>query len=100
MFGLAEVIETGSHIGLADRFDRMALDRSLANLMRAQRDLTVDVLATGRGDIGARLAAWRQARPDAIDRVAAAVEGLTKGEMTVSRLSVAAGLLSDLARTA
>jgi glutamate dehydrogenase len=100
MFGLAEVIETGSHIVLADRFDRMALDRSLANLMRAQRDLTVDVLATGRGDVGARLAAWRQARPDAIDRVAAAVEGLTKGEMTVSRLSVAAGLLSDLARTA
>ena len=85
---------------LSDRFDRMALDRALANLMRAQRDLTVDVLAVGRGEVDARLAAWRQARPEAIDRVIEAVGNLTKGEMTVSRLSVAAGLLSDLARTA
>lgn len=100
LFGLAPVIETGSHILLADRFERMALDRALANLMRAQRDLTADVLAAGRGEVATRLAAWQQVRPDAVDRVAAAVAGLTKGEMTVSRLSVAAGLLSDLARTA
>ena len=100
LFGLAPVIETGSHINLNDRFERMALDRALANLMRSQRDLTADVLAAGRGEIATRLAAWKQARPDAVDRVIAAVAGLTKGEMTVSRLSVAAGLLSDLARTA
>ena len=100
VFGLATVIETGRHIVLADRFDRMALDRALANVMRATRDLTADVLATGRGEVDARLAAWRQARPDAIDRVAASVAALTKGDMTVSRLSVAAGLLSDISRSA
>ncbi|MBI4921720.1 MAG: NAD-glutamate dehydrogenase [Devosia nanyangense] len=100
LFGLASVIASGNRIVLADRFERMALDRALANLLRAQRDLTVDVLGFGRGEIGTRLAAWRQARPDAIDRVAASVESLTKGEMTVSRLSVAAGLLADLARSA
>ena len=100
VFGPAKEAETGGHIALADRFDRMALDRALANLMRAQRDLSADVLAAGRGEIETRLAAWRQARPDAVDRVAAAVHGLTKGDMTVSRLSVAAGLLSDLARSA
>jgi glutamate dehydrogenase len=100
LFGLASVIASGNRIVLADRFERMALDRALANLLRAQRDLTVDVLGFGRGEIGTRLAAWRQARPDAIDRVAASVESLTRGEMTVSRLSVAAGLLADLARSA
>jgi glutamate dehydrogenase len=100
LFGLAGIIEAGGRIVLADRFDRMALDRALANLMRAQRDLTVDVLGFGRGEIGTRLAAWRQARPEAIERVVEAVKGLTGGEMTVSRLSVAAGLLSDLARSA
>ena len=100
IFGLAPIIETGSRIVLADRFDRMALDRALANLMRAQRDLSVDVLGFGRGEVPARLAAWRQSRPEAIDRVAAAVAALTRGEMSVSRLSVAAGLLSDLARSA
>jgi glutamate dehydrogenase len=52
LFGLAGIIETGSHIVLADRFDRMALDRALANLVRAQRDLTADVLGFGRGEIG------------------------------------------------
>ena len=78
----------------------MALDRALANLMRAQRDLTVDVLRAGTGDIATRLAAWRKDQPEAIDRVAAAVAALTQGDMTVSRLSVAAGLLADLARSA
>jgi glutamate dehydrogenase len=99
-FGLPEIVEKGSHVVLSDRFDRMALDRALANLMRAQRDLTADVLSFGRGDVDTRLAAWRAARPEAVDRVRDAVAGLTEGEMTVSRLSVAAGLLSDLARTA
>ncbi|HEY9011746.1 MAG TPA: NAD-glutamate dehydrogenase domain-containing protein, partial [Devosia sp.] len=100
VFQLGRIVETGSRIVLADRFDRMALDRALANLMRAQRDLTVDVLATEGDDIKARLAAWRAADPAGIDRVTAAVQGLTEGEMTVSRLSVAAGLLADLARSA
>jgi glutamate dehydrogenase len=100
LFGLAGIVDSGSRIVLADRFDRMALDRALANLMRAQRDLTVDVLGFGRGEIDTRLAAWKAARPEAIERVVEAVKGLTSGEMTVSRLSVAAGLLSDLARSA
>jgi len=99
LFGLSGIVDAAGRLVLADRFDRMALDRALANLMRAQRDLTADVLAIGRGDAGTRLAAWRQAHADAIERAAAAVADLTKGELTVSRLSVAAGLLSDLARS-
>ncbi|MEQ1901947.1 MAG: NAD-glutamate dehydrogenase [Devosia sp.] len=100
LFGLASIIEAGGKIVLADRFERMALDRALANLMRSQRDLTADVLAFGKGEVATRLAAWRQARPEVIDRVVAAVASLTEGEVTVSRLSVAAGMLSDLARSA
>jgi glutamate dehydrogenase len=100
IFGLGRIIEAGNAIVLADRFDRMALDRGLANLMRAQRDLTTDVLLSGDADIPSRLAAWHDARPEAIDRAVAAVQDLTEGEITVSRLSVAAGLLSDLARSA
>jgi glutamate dehydrogenase len=100
VFKLGRVIEAGSRIVLADKFDRMALDRALANLMRAQRDLTADVLEFGTGDIATRLAAWHASRPDAIDRVTTAVQSLTEGDMTVSRLSVAAGLLADLAKSA
>ncbi|KRA52955.1 NAD-glutamate dehydrogenase [Devosia sp. Root635] len=90
-FTLWPVIEQGREILLSDRFDRMALDRALANLMRAQRDLTADVLKSESG-----LAGWA-ARPG-IARTAAAVAELTQGELTVSRLSVAAGLLADLAQ--
>src|SRR5690606_10700830 len=100
IFGLGRVIEEGTAIVLADRFDRMALDRALANLARAQRDLTADVLAMGEGDVAGRVESWRNSRPEAITRAADAVRSLTEGEMTVSRLSVAAGLLSDLARSA
>ncbi|WEK02695.1 MAG: NAD-glutamate dehydrogenase [Candidatus Devosia phytovorans] len=90
-FGLWPVIEQGRDIRLSDRFDRMALDRALANLMRAQRDLTADVLKAEGG-----FATWA-ARPG-ISRTAASVAELTQGELTVSRLSVAAGLLADLAQ--
>ena len=100
LFRLGRVIEEGNGIVLADTFDRMALDRALANLLRAQRDLTADVLAAGDGAVAQRLDRWQAGRPDAIARVIAAVRGLTEGDMTVSRLSVAAGLLSDLAKSA
>ena len=92
-FNLWPVIEQGREIQLNDRFDRMALDRALANLMRAQRDLTADVLKTEGG-----LAGWTGQA--GIARTAEAVAELTQGELTVSRLSVAAGLLADLAREA
>jgi glutamate dehydrogenase len=98
-FRLGRIIEAGNDIVLADRFDRMALDRALANLMRAQRDLTADVLASGAADIPSRLSAWHDAQRRAIDRAVVAVQSLTEGEVTVSRLSVAAGLLADLARS-
>ena len=70
----------------------MALDRALANLMRALRDLAADVLAAGSVDD------FVAQRSVALSRSVAAVQELTEGGITVSRLSVAAGLLTDLAR--
>ena len=46
-----------------------------------------------RSTVAERLAAWREARAAAVDRAIAAVTALTEGELTVSRLTVAAGLL-------
>jgi glutamate dehydrogenase len=98
LFGLWPIVDQGREIVLADPFDRMALDRALANLTRAQRDLTADILAAGDGPIAERIAKWRATRPTAVDRAIESVGDLTKGLLTVSRLSVAAGLLADLAR--
>jgi glutamate dehydrogenase len=100
LFGLGGIVEAGERLVLGDRFDRMALDRALANLTRAQRDLTADVLAVKRHTVAERLIAWREGQAAAVDRAIAAVTALTEGELTVSRLTVAAGLLSDLALSA
>ena len=97
-FELWPVIVQSRALVLSDRFDRMALDRALANLLRAQRDLTADVLKADGGPVAHRLAAWKSQRKAGIERTAAAVAELTQGTLTVSRLSVAAGLLADLAR--
>ncbi|GAB5428404.1 MAG: NAD-glutamate dehydrogenase [Devosia indica] len=94
LFDLFRIIEDGRAIVLGDRFDRMALDRALANLMRALRDLAADVLVAGSVDD------FVAQRSVALARSVAAVKELTKGGITVSRLSVAAGLLTDLAREA
>jgi len=100
LFRLGRVLEAAEALSPSDRFDRMALDRALANLMRAQRDLTVDVIGSGDGDMRRRFATWQSDRSESITRIAASVQSLTEGEMTLSRLSVAAGLLADLATSA
>jgi len=92
LFDLFRVIEGGRSIVLSDRFDRMALDRAMANVMRALRDLAADALAAGSVE---QFVAERQTE---VTRTVAAVKELTAGGVTVSRLSVAAGLLADLAR--
>jgi len=98
LFDLFRILAEGRAIVLEDRFERMAQDRALANLMRAVRDLTADVLAAGDGAVGERLAAWQAQHAAGIARTVRAVGELIQGSVTVSRLSVAAGLLADLAR--
>lgn len=95
-FKLGRITEQGHSIALADRYDRMALDRALANLMQAQTDLTCNLLASGSGAIPERFKAWHATKPADIDRTVKTVTKLTEDELTVSRLSVAAGLMSDL----
>ena len=92
LFDLFRVIAGGRAIVMSDRFDRMALDRAMANVMRALRDLTADALAAGSVD---DLVAQRSIE---VARTVASVKALTEGGLSVSRLSVAAGLLADLAR--
>ncbi|AEQ53238.1 NAD-glutamate dehydrogenase [Pelagibacterium halotolerans] len=99
MFRLGRLTEQGAAIDAADRFDRMAIDRALANLTRGLRDLTTDILSSGDGPVEDRIAAWKTPRATTISRMGETVADLIAGDLTISRLSVAAGLLSDLARS-
>ncbi|MBE7733588.1 NAD-glutamate dehydrogenase [Devosia sp. CC-YST696] len=92
LFDLFRIIAGGRAIMLSDRFERMALDRAMANVMRALRDLASDALAAGS------IEDFVAQRSLEVSRTMASVKMLTEGELTVSRLSVAAGLLTDLAR--
>ena len=97
MFRLGRLTEQGAAIDAADRFDRMAIDRALANLTRGLRDLSADILSSGDGPVEDRIAAWKAPRAATISRMGETVADLIAGDLTISRLSVAAGLLSDLA---
>jgi glutamate dehydrogenase len=97
-FKLGPMVTGGGLPGLTDRFDRRALDRARANLFRAVRDIAADSLAAGTGPVPVRLAAWHRARAADIDGIASEVAALLGGELSLSRLSIAGGLMSDLAR--
>ncbi|WP_375456829.1 NAD-glutamate dehydrogenase [uncultured Methylobacterium sp.] len=82
---------------VSDTFDRVALERAVAGISTAHRQLTAEVV----GDIGPgpdAVAAWSRARGPALTRIRAAVDAIAASGMTVSKATVAASLLGDLAR--
>ncbi|WP_424983488.1 NAD-glutamate dehydrogenase [Maritalea sp. S77] len=97
-FKLGRITEQVNTIEVHDYYDRMALDRAMTNLIRAQRDITLDVLAFDANDVQKAFADWNNARSADISRTREMVENITDTTLGVSKLSVAAGLLSDLAK--
>jgi glutamate dehydrogenase len=86
-------------LALSDDYERLALQRALAGMDDALRRMAGDVLA---GDAGAEeaLARWLARRGEAVDRASRALAELAAGAATQARVSVAAGLLADLAQGA
>jgi glutamate dehydrogenase len=96
-FRIGRIEARAGGLPLADYFDGLALDRALETLADAHRRLAIDVL--GRGGDGEPLTAWRGAREAALERTMRTVTAMVESEeLTVSRVTVAANLLSDLAR--
>jgi glutamate dehydrogenase len=97
-FQISSVEALAASLAVADYVDGLALDRALETLADAQRRIAADAVAAG-GDAAKPLDAWLKARGEEAARVLAAVGALVTGEVpTVSRVTVAAGLLGDLAR--
>jgi len=84
-------------IPAADAYDRLALDRTIDSLAAAHRRLTAEVI--GHGESGPEaVAAWSAARGAEAQRIRAAIEAIAASGLTLSKLTVAASLLGDLAR--
>ena len=84
-------------VPIADYFDRLALDRSLDTIGDAERRIAAEMMATGAPG-NAAVEAWVAARRDNVERVRMAVHEIAASGLTLSKLSVAASMLGDLAR--
>ena len=81
-----------------DLYESLALSRSLADIANARRGLTVSVLTRNKGEKNP-FAAWQAGEGERFSKVAGRLLSLTEtGEATLAKISVAAGMLSDLAQ--
>ena len=96
-FQLDRLVGAAGDIKVADYFDRLALDRALDAIGDAMRRIAAEILAAGSG--AASVASWVKTK-DGAERVRQAVDEIATSGLTLSKLSVAASMLGDLARTA
>ena len=96
-FRIDRVVAAARSIVVSDYFDRLALDRALDSIGDAERRLTAAMVETG--EIGeAAVQAWIKPRQAEVERIRAAIHQIAGSGLTLSKLTVTASLLGDLAR--
>jgi glutamate dehydrogenase len=96
-FQLDRVAGAVPNIVVTDYFDRLALDRALDSIGDAERRLTAAMVGNGHAGAGA-VDEWVKPRQAEVERIRAAIHEIAGSGLTLSKLSVAASLLGDLAR--
>ena len=96
-FQLDRVVSAVPNIVVSDYFDRLALDRALDSIGDAERRLTEAMVENGYAGAGA-VDAWVRPRQAEVERIRSAIHEIAGSGLTLSKLSVAASLLGDLAR--
>ncbi|MGL4442018.1 MAG: NAD-glutamate dehydrogenase, partial [Alsobacter sp.] len=97
-FRIVEIVAASRDVPLTDYYDRLALDRALATIDGAHRALTSEVAMAGEGYGADAVTAWSRRRGNEVERILASVETIASSGLTLSKLTVAASLLGDLAR--
>ncbi|KQQ78490.1 NAD-glutamate dehydrogenase [Rhizobium sp. Leaf321] len=96
-FRVNRLIVAGERIGTSDHYESLALSRSLQQLASARRDIVIAVLTEHRKD-KKPVEAWIAGDRLRVNRIGAELMSLSEsGDLTLSKISVAAGLLGDLA---
>jgi glutamate dehydrogenase len=96
-FNLDRIAGAAGKIPIADYFDRLALDRARDSIGDAERRLTAAMVANGAAGAGA-VEAWVTPRKNEVERIRGAIHEIANSGLTLSKLSVAASLLSDLVK--
>ncbi|MCX8293169.1 NAD-glutamate dehydrogenase [Phyllobacterium sp. 0TCS1.6A] len=95
-FRIGRIEDAARNVSVADYYDGLALARATDLISQARRAIAVAAL-TQFGKNAAPAAEWLASRGARIDEVRQRMASIVEaGDLTVSRLAVAAGLLSDL----
>ncbi len=95
-FKLDRIANAAREIAVSDYFDRLALDRARNALGEAMRRLTGQMLEAGEPGQAA-VDAWVETHRADVERIRTAVHEIADSGLTLSKLTVAASLLGDLA---
>ena len=96
-FRIGRIEDAAADISTSDYYEGMALSRAGDTIGAARRGMAVAAL-TGFGKKVDPVAAWLEAGGERIAKTRERLVALTEGgDITVSRLTVASGLMSDLA---
>jgi glutamate dehydrogenase len=96
-FRLDRLTTAAAGMAVFDHFDRLALDCARDLIGDAERRLTAAMLATAKSGTPA-LEAWLALRKGEVERVRLAIREIVGSGLTVSKFTVAASLLGDLAK--
>jgi glutamate dehydrogenase len=95
-FRIDRIEDAARAIATTDYYDGMALTRATDTIAAAGRGIAVAALAADDGS-GEPVARWLEAGGERVARTRERLQALTEGgDITVSRLTVAAGLMHDL----
>ncbi|MDK4713719.1 NAD-glutamate dehydrogenase [Rhizobium sp. CNPSo 4039] len=96
-FRVGRLLLAGSRIVTGDHYESLALARSLDQIAGARRDIVISALSNHPKD-KQPVQAWHAEDRIRINRIAEELGGLSEsGDPNLARITVAAGLLSDLA---
>jgi glutamate dehydrogenase len=96
-FRLDRIAGAVKDIAVGDYFDRLALDRALDTIGDAERRITTAMVGNGAAGAAA-VEKWATERGADVERVKAAIQEIAASGLTISKLTVAASMLGDLAR--
>lgn len=97
-FGAGTLKQAGASLKATDRFERLAIDRAIERIDLSLRAISVDVLRQHGKGSGA-LQQWRDRRQAGVAQLNLAIADLLETGLTSAKLSVAASLMDDLARS-
>ncbi len=96
-FSIERLLAAANRVSTTDHYESLSLTRSIHQIGAARRDIVAEALSLYARERDP-IAAWRQADPQRIDQLVTELVAITEsGDPSLSKIAVAAGLLTDLA---